>query len=122
MALPYGVIVDYKENEFELPHWKITTIHPETLSGWIGYDKRVGAGSESGSRHFKIGDVKPYLRPISSMTEEEWDEYDSMCDFFGVEDCCQLVNWLLEHHFDFMGLVPKNLAIEITKENNPYKE
>lgn len=26
--LPYGVIVDYKENDFEFPHWKITTIYP----------------------------------------------------------------------------------------------
>ena len=72
--LPYGVIVDYKENEFEFPHWKITTIYPDTFDGWIGYDKRVGAGSESGSRPFKIGDVKPYLRPMSSMTDEEASE------------------------------------------------
>lgn len=72
--LPYGVIVDYKENEFETPHWKITTIHPNTFNGWIGYDKRVGAGSESGSRPFHIGEVKPYLRPMSSMTEEEKKE------------------------------------------------
>ena len=139
MALPYGVIVDYKENEFELPHWKITTIHPETFDGWIGYDKRVGAGSESGSRPFNIGDVKPYLRPMSSMTDEEKREiYDWLVendvDWFdfsklrldeiliSFDSSWLLVNWLLKHHFDFMGLITKGLANEVTKENNPYKE
>lgn len=142
MALPYGVIVDYKENEFELPHWKITTIHPETFDGWIGYDKRVGAGSESGSRPFNIGDVKPYLRPMSSMTEEEKDEMHRMLspegtalyqndgiaipmnhfgDFVPYEYMSQIIQYLLKHHFDFMGLIPKGLAIAVTEENNPYK-
>lgn len=142
MALPYGVIVDYKENEFELPHWKITTIHPETFEGWIGYNKRVGAGSESGSISFNIGDVKPYLRPMSSMTEKEKEELKSLYDAENVTNesicfleggtleeyeaetsfvfCYCVVEWLLEHHFDFMGLIPKGCAIEVTKENNPY--
>ena len=79
--LPYGVIVDYKENEFETPHWKITTIYPDTFDGWIGYDKRVGAGSESGSRPFKIEEVKPYLRPMSSMTlVEKIESHNKRCN------------------------------------------
>ena len=111
--LPYGVIVDYKENEFEFPHWKITTIYPETLDGWIGYDKRVGAGSESGSRPFNIGDVKPYLRPMSSMTDGEKTFYE-----YHKEGHCSagwayaLVDWLNAHHFDYRGLIEKGLALE----------
>jgi hypothetical protein len=137
--LPYGVIVDYKENEFEIPHWRITTIYPETLDGWIGYNKRVGAGSESGSRPFKIGDVKPYVRPMSSMTEEEKREiYDWLVendvDWFdfsklrldevliSFDSSWLLVNWLIEHHFDYRGLIERGLAIEVTEKNNPYKE
>lgn len=139
--LPYGVIVDYKENEFETPHWKITTIYPETLDGWIGYDKRVGAGSESGSRPFKIGEVKPYLRPMSSMTEEERKEIGilirekrpnpyGIINNEGVDNLLLsvsvtstvLIDWLLSKHFDVRGLIPKGLAIEVTEENNPYKE
>ena len=122
--LPYGVIIDYKENEFEFPHWKITTIYPETLDGWISYYKRVGTGSESGSRPFKIGEVKPYLRPMSSMTEEEKEEVrqqfcyeweESIMElYYSIEirdvDC--LIDWLLEHHFDFRGLISKGLALE----------
>ena len=125
--LPYGVIVDYKENEFEFPHWKITVIYPETLDGWIGYDKRVGAGSESGSRPFNIGEVKPYLRPMSSMTEKEkvelyahyckemadnltesnmsWEIRICVSDAFGVD-------WLNKNMFDYRGLIPMGLALE----------
>ena len=115
--LPYGVIVDYKENEFETPHWKITTIYPETLDGWIGYDKRVGAGSESGSRPFKIGEVKPYLRPMSSITEEEAKEFDVIGDNLLVNGTSTeiwntVIDWLNEHYFDHRNLIEKGLALE----------
>lgn len=115
--LPYGVIVDYKENEFEIPHWKITTIYPDTFDGWIGYDKRVGAGSESGSRPFKIGEVKPYLRPMSSMTEEEAFNYKHLDLLYYSNDGFEMPNfrsidWLLSHHFDYRGLIPMGLALE----------
>lgn len=140
--LPYGVIVDYKENEFETPHWKITTIYPNTFNGWIGYDKRVGAGSESGSRPFHIGEVKPYLRPMSSMTEEESAEilniinewFDKELPYSTEEpfleyalqmiDCSinpMLFDWLNKKMFDFRGLIPKGLA-NSTEKFNPYKD
>ena len=114
--LPYGVIVDYKKNEFEFPHWKITTIYPETLDGWISYNRRVGAGSESGSIPFKIGKFKPYLRPMSSMTEEEREEYKYIAPGIVIEDGIRLpninqINWLNAHHFDYRGLIEKGLAL-----------
>ena len=117
--LPYGVIVDYKENEFETPHWKITTIHPDTFDGWIGYDKRVGAGSESGSRPFKIGEIKPYLRPMSSMTAEESMEYLNIdnrsysCPMaYAHIPASDRIDWLNAHHFDYRNLIGKGLALE----------
>ena len=109
--LPYGVIVDYKENEFEIPHWKITSVHPDTFDGWIGYDKRVGAGSESGSRPFKIGEVKPYLRPMSSMTKEEYDELCELAKSKFIGDSKE-IDWLNEKMFDYRGLIPMGLALE----------
>ena len=112
--LSYGVIVDYKENEFEFPHWKIKTIYPETFDGWIGYDKRVGAGYEGGSRPFKIGEVKPYLRPMSSMTEEEINEYENFITN-EKDDQIRFCNELVfynSHHFDYRGLIEKGLALE----------
>lgn len=107
--LPYGVIVDYKENEFETPHWKITTIYPDTFDGWIGYDKRVGAGSESGSRPFKIDEVKPYLRPAYSMTDEEKKELSNY------ENSVQRTDFFYSHHIDCRFMIERGLALEATE-------
>lgn len=72
----------------------------------------------------QICDVKPYLRSMSSMTEEERKEYD---DLFYIhsdgEAYCEnweWMDWMNAHHFDYRGLIEKGLAIEVTKENNPY--
>ena len=90
-----------------------------------------------------LSEVKPYLRPLSSMTGEEKEKLknisdaeevtsNSICYLEGdtLEDymseipfilCYNIVAWLLENHFDFMGLIPRGLAIEVTPNNNPYK-
>lgn len=75
----------------------------------------------------------PYLRPMSSMTEKELKEfrachcvYDLHPDFqpmmCNLSNLTNMFNWLLSNHFDFLGLIPKGLAIEVTEENNPYRE
>ena len=74
-------------------------------------------------------DVKLYLRPMSSMTEEEQDEYDSMfsnarrihcnCVYYDTvqeDDVPDFIDWLLEHHFDYRGLIPMGLAIEAPED------
>ena len=64
-----------------------------------------------------IEDIRPYLCPMSSMTEEESEE------FFGItitHNRGEDVDWLNAHHFDYRGLIEKGLAIEVTEENNPY--
>ena len=76
--------------------------------------------------------IKPYLRPMSSMTEDEQKEFVEfhcvkLCPII-IGDCLTLENegnmfdWLNAHHFDYRGLIEKGLAIAVTKENNPYKE
>lgn len=64
----------------------------------------------------EIIDIKPYLRPMSSMTKEEKKKYTSL----GSVPMC--IDWLLENNFDYRGLIPMGLAIEVTKENNSYKK
>ena len=73
------------------------------------------------------GDVLPYLRPLSSMTEEEKREYHEIddCAYTCPEEYAHVpavdrVDWLNAHHFDYRGLIEKGLAIEVTEENNPY--
>lgn len=72
----------------------------------------------------------PYLRSMSSMTDEEIKEFISIHENVLVAGkniytailSIDSINWLLKNHFDFMGLITKDLAIEVTEENNPYKE
>jgi len=88
--------------------------------------------------HTNWVNAKPYLRPISSMTKEEEDEWcglnvDPLLEAVGerhtrVEDLMlraksqyMPTEWFNAHHFDYRGLIPLGLAIEVTKENNPYK-
>ncbi|MBP5723801.1 MAG: hypothetical protein J6X18_09565 [Bacteroidales bacterium] len=60
-------------------------------------------------------DCLPYLRPMSSMTDEERVEYNIIkCSICPDEpdDYAGFVDWLNEHHFDYRGLIEKGLAIE----------
>lgn len=71
--------------------------------------------------------LKPYLRPLSSMTDEEKQEYNYMVfdyeyddywypgkytDAICVDGVDELVDWLNEHYFDYRGLIGKDLALE----------
>ena len=104
--LPYGVRVKQlepiKELELYLTSIYKDTVQVETVTGGI-----MACSIEA---------IKPYLRPMSSMTEEERVEYLSECDedmnvsaldgrFYGND-------WLNAHHFDYRGLIEKGLAIE----------
>lgn len=60
--------------------------------------------------------VKPYLRPLSSMTDSEKEYYYGL-----TEMKCTLgyaidkVRFCLEHHLDMNNLIPKGLALEAPK-------
>lgn len=63
--------------------------------------------------------VKPYLFPMSSMTEEQrkyisdrWGEH-----LVTLSDILGYVKWLIENHFDVNGLIPMGLAIDTTNLN-----
>ena len=118
--LPYEV---YAETVNELGETHINRISPENInlvfSGW-----------------FK--ECKPYLRPMSSMTEEEFvhfmalrgrnlSSYDirlCMKEAFNMPNFITIVSplynylrnieWLLSKHFDAHGLIEKNLALDCT--------
>lgn len=88
----------------------------------------------------EISNIKPYLRPMSSMTEEEREELKEltaadivtnsgfgyknligMCFGMMYIDCQELIDWLNKKMFDHRGLIPKGLAIS-TEVFNPYKD
>ena len=60
--------------------------------------------------------VKPYLRPLSSMTDEEREEYSQFigeingCAYF-IDPISQM-DWFNRKMFDYRGLIPNGLALE----------
>ena len=89
---------------------------------------QIYASKKGGSVEVILGHsdyvIKPFLRPMSSMTEEEQSTLDSMCN--GVEMVSRLsglkmfdkaFDWLNKNHFDYRGLIEKGLAIDSTNLN-----
>ena len=83
-----------------------------------------------------IDAFKPYLFPMSSMTEEQknqlkeiWDadmnkalDYaisgeEGLSDLFQLSAAKKVINWFIKNHFDMNGLIPKGLAIDATGLN-----
>ncbi len=59
--------------------------------------------------------IRPYLRPMSSMTEEEKKELNNVLEFqyYSDDSCmCESTDWLNAHQFDYRGLIPMGLALE----------
>ena len=113
--LPYGV-------KIELTWWVMdegtcinTTLEPDHIEQLLN--------DEYGDT-----EIKPYLRPMSSMTEEEYNEYRNIdnrsytCPMaYAHIPAQERIKWLNKNMFDYRGLIEKGLALEVTEENNPYK-
>lgn len=125
--LPYGVKVqvEYDAEEFG----KTIEIDEITMIDKYGKEILLYHAGE----YFSIEELKPYLRPMSSITVEEREEYQKFLfpcpDYDGRvvvgvyhRDLYKVYDWLNAHHFDYRGLIEKGLAIEVTPENNPYKQ
>lgn len=132
--LPYGVIVVTPKGRGHVCDINFTI---------FGYE--VGVNINPIVRDtFSINDVKPYLFPMSSMTEEEFTKlkeysglkYDQLeltsfqngtykcLDFYLSEvpsgAVIRVFDWLNKCHFDYRDLIQMGLAIAVNKENNPY--
>ena len=66
---------------------------------------------------------RPYLFPLSSMTEEQKTElmelmYKADTPFGAIfSENIDYFDWLNKNHFDYMGLIPKDLALDATGKN-----
>lgn len=133
-ALPYGIKVEIKYNKehgssdrLRICSEGCLTLNTDVLGLFIEDEIHLN----------------PYLRPMLSMTDEEKEKMHDLlspegtaiygCDgismpmnhygeFVPYEFMNRIIQYLLKNHFDFMGLIPKGLAIEVTEDNNPYKK
>lgn len=116
--LPYDVMVNVEGYDTE----KLIGIENETIT------TKATPTSYSDKGEYPIDIVKPYLRPMSSMTEDEFKELkkiyqdQSICSYHTISMDLEFINWYLAHHFDINYLIQSGLAIEVTENNNPYKE
>lgn len=122
--LPYGVKVQdtYYKNLEPAPIW-LLDLNAQSVRKF----------ADEGYQHIEY--IKPYLFPLSSMTEEQQEEFDRI-----YADDMQVVannlknrldgkpyetnlghyrhiDWLNANHFDYRGLIPKGLAIDVTGLN-----
>ena len=68
-----------------------------------------------------IEKIKPYLFPLSNMTEEQRKEFDTTLKYLPAEEIdiwtLNTYDWCDKNHFDYRGLIKKGLAIDATNKN-----
>lgn len=108
--LPYQVVVSYKNSDTGEAYNQI--LDPMVYS-LVQYIPHVGGLV-----------IKPYLRPMSSMTKEEAIRFQGFkiraVNSINIPNSIKMIDWLLSHHFDFRGLISKGLALEAPE--GMYKE
>lgn len=128
--LPYGLIVKHNDEDTLL-----TDLHVSGIINPVKYEAGITSVID-------VDEVKPILRPISSMTLEEIREMQGVVDNEGVyiavsksdiwfeehvldpnaghmelyiTDLYNAYEWLFKHHFDIFDLIDKGLAVDKTK-------
>lgn len=117
--LPYGVIVEIQGHYDDGERFIRESEFDNTMLGYLYDDETI---------------IKPYLRPLSSMTDEEseiatnisnkgkgfeededgWIRCDSIHTKWGVwpDGCAKLLDYLNSIHIDYRCLTPIGLALE----------
>jgi hypothetical protein len=138
--LPYGVkciektpIEDFQDKNL----WEIDRIRSDTnMFGMSNCYVCYG-------QYEDIHNIKPYLFPLSSMTEEQMEELKELCNMYTPDDDyhpyaykgikvlykhilddnykfnfkIDVIDWFNKNHFDYRGLIEKGLAIDATGLN-----
>ena len=78
-------------------------------------------GYINNTKVYDVGDIKPYLFPMSSMTEEQSKVYDELINgMFGTGALINfevLTDFFNANHLDYRGLIRKGLALDATNLN-----
>lgn len=97
----------------------------EILYGYCNIDgwDEFYFGEDCGISIDYVSKIKPYLFPLSSMTEEQkmFLKQQNWCIAIStsgtVETTVEGIDWLNKNNFDYRGLIPMGLAIDATGLN-----
>lgn len=117
--LPYGVkfIREAWNYEWDQEMSIVETLEDIDKDGYI-----------DNTKVYTIEDIKPYLRPMSRMTEEEREYLQTLHDIISDENygdgfspaawnaILLFNNYCHKHHLDNAGLIEKGLALEALKD------
>lgn len=116
--LPYGVYVEHTTSGFNGVLHDISVYqtynNDDTVKDYLCYTNFFGDES------CKIEFFKPYLFPMSSMTEEQGKEFGLLqaesikCEFLYPCNCANLMRFIYENHLDYMDLIGKGIANDAT--------
>ena len=122
--LPYGVKLEFYASATKQTYvCTLLGLEPEE-------EEPIIAKTENGCFYMLAGNVKPYLFPLSSMTEEQKNTFSGKVSILNAfidgsiclsedeeltpEDIIELFNFLNKNHFDYRGLIEKGLAEDAT--------
>ena len=105
--LPYGVKIELTWWVMDEGTYINATLEPDHIEQLLNNEDR-------------ITEIKPYLFPLSSMTEEQKKEYQYITERWMYDSSYSIsdsIDWLNKNHFDYRGLIPMGLAINATNLN-----
>ena len=105
--LPYCVKIELTWWVMDEGTYVNVTLEPEHIEQLLNYENY-------------ITEIKPYLFPLSSMTEEQKKEYQYITERWMYDSSYSIsdsIDWLNKNHFDYRGLIPMRLAIDATNLN-----
>lgn len=91
-----------------------------TEEGALDLEHNYGDVLRDAFYYNKIVKIKPYLFPMSSMTETQKNEYQYITERWMYDSSYSIsdsIDWLNKNHFDYRGLIPMGLAIDTTGLN-----
>lgn len=106
--LPYGVLFHCYTLDTDERLFGINLLNVETEFAYASPIISVDEEGQEGC--YSLEEIKPYLRPMSSMTEEERELWYSKYTTAETIDFCN------SRHIDYRGLIKKGLALEASSD------
>jgi hypothetical protein len=107
--------------------YKVYAQIPDEYGGYTSAIESIdidGFVKDFEGEQIEIENIKPYLFPLSSITEEQKEEYCQLqqkiiYNSYGPvnADVINYINWCYKNHIDINGLIPMDLAIDATGKN-----